>query len=58
MKYLLILVIGLISCKKNNCATSATCNDGRLEFGYKCDLCKDVGIKYFYGCDGKIIINC
>jgi len=56
MKYLIPILL-FISCAKQPCTTSATCNDGRLEFGDKCELCKGVGIKYIYDCEGKII-NC
>jgi hypothetical protein len=56
MKYL-ILILFILSCAKQPCTNSATCNDGRLEFGNKCELCKGVGIKYIYECEGKII-NC
>lgn len=57
MKYLLLLLLPLVSCKKD-CIPAATCNDDRLEFGHKCDVCKDVGIKFYYGCKGEIIKNC
>jgi hypothetical protein len=54
MKYL-ILILFILSCAKQPCTTAATCNDGRLEFGDKCELCKGIGIKYIYDCKGQII---
>lgn len=56
MKYLIPILL-IVSCAKKPCTPSATCNDDRLEFGHKCEVCKGVGIKYYYGCKGQII-NC
>ena len=56
MKYLIPILL-IVSCAKQPCTPSATCNDDRLEFGHKCEVCKGVGIKYYYGCKGQII-NC
>jgi hypothetical protein len=55
-KYLILLLI--VSCKKQDCIEHAICNDKRLEFGIKCDVCKDVGIKYYFDCNNKIIVGC
>lgn len=56
-KYLILLLI-VSGCKKSICTEHAICNDERWEFGTKCDVCKDVGIKYYFGCKGKIIQGC
>jgi hypothetical protein len=48
----------MVSCKKQDCIEHAICNDERLEFGIKCDVCKDVGIKYYFDCNNKIIVGC
>jgi hypothetical protein len=55
-KYLILLL--MVSCKKQDCIEHAICNDERLEFGIKCDVCKDVGIKYYFDCNNKIIVGC
>lgn len=57
MRIIIYLTIVLLSCTKNKCNERAICNDNRLEFGIKCDVCKDVGIKFYFGCE-NVIYNC